>query len=339
MANKKDTAKNEKILWNQIKSGEIGTLYLFYGPEEYLKRNYTKQIEKTLLAEEFLLMNRIVLNGIANSSAVIDNCRTLPVFSDRKVVIVKNSGFFKGAKKAAGEDLIDFLKDIPEYVCLIFIEEEIDKRVKLVDLIKTKGLIVEFDYKKPDELARWVIKRLKELGCEADPKTAAMIVEYCESGMDDILNELKKLCAYTGERKIITEQDVEEVCTKSVRSRVFDLTDAIGARQTVKALSLLNDMDVLKEPMPRVMYMIIRQFRQLIQVKLLTKDGAAEAQVAAHFRVPPFIAGKLIRQARSFSMDKLERAVSTCLELDLAVKTGQLRDKAAVELLITGLST
>jgi len=339
LANKKDTAKNEKILWNQIKSGEIGTLYLFYGPEEYLKRNYAKQIEKTLLEKEFLLMNRIVLNGIADPSAIIDNCRTLPVFSDRKIVIVKNSGLFKGAKKSADNELTEFLKDIPEHVCLIFIEDEIDKRIKLVDLIKTKGLIVEFDYKKPDELATWVMRRLKELGYETEPKTAAMIVEYCESGMDHILNELKKLCAYAGDRKLITEQDVEKVCTKSVKSKVFDLTDAIGAKQTAKALALLNDMELLKEPMQRVMYMIIRHFRQLIQVKLLTGDGAGETQIAEYFRVPPFIAGKLIRQARSFSMDKLEKAISTALELDLAVKTSQLRDKAAVELIITGLST
>lgn len=365
MALKENAVDNEKLLWKQIKNNEIGSLYLFYGLEEYLKRNFTEQIEKTLLTDEFLLLNKVVLEGKTAVSTITDNCQTPPVFSDRKLVIVKNSGLFKGAKKSVdigkkssdagkkvgktgkesnsgkktGDELTEFLQSVPEHACLIFIETEIDKRLKIVDLIKTHGLMVEFDNKKPDELTSWVMKRMKDLGHEADPRTAAMIVEYCESGMDDILNEVKKLCSYAGDRIKVTESDVEKVCTKSVKSRVFDLTDAIGAKQTAKALSLLNDMDVLKEPMPKVMYMIARQFRQLVQVKLLTGDGANQAQIASHFKVPPFIAGKLLKQAQRFTMDKLERAITTGLELDLAIKTGQLKDKAAVELMITGLST
>lgn len=365
MAIKENTAENEKLLWKQIRNREIGSLYLFYGPEEYLIRNYTEQIEKTLLSKDFLLLNKVTLEGKTALSAIIDNCRTSPVFSDRKLVIVKNSGLFKGSKKAAESDmntdnvgkaekagkkakddsknkndeLSDFLQQVPKHVCLIFIEAEIDKRLKIIDLIKTNGLMVEFDYKKPNELTDWVVKRMRELGYETDTRTAAMIVEYCESGMDDILNEVKKLCAYAGDRTKVTESDVVKVCTKSVKSRVFDLTDAIGAKQTAKALSLLNDMDVLKEPMPKIMYMIARQFRQLVQVKLLLGDGANQARIASHFKIPPFIAGKLMDQARRYSMDKLEQAIATGLELDLAIKTGQLRDKAAVELMITGLST
>lgn len=355
MALKENVADNEKLLWKQIRNNEIGSLYLFYGLEGYLKRNFTEQIEKKLLTGDFILLNKVVLEGKTAASAIIDNCQTPPVFSDRKLVIVKNSGMFKGAKKSGdagkkagnagnsskktGDELTDFLQSVPEHVCLLFVETEIDKRLKIVDLIKTHGLIVGFDNKKPVELASWVMKRMKELGHEADSRTAAMIVEYCESGMDDILNEVKKLCSYAGERIKITGSDVEKVCTKSVKSRVFDLTDAIGAKQTAKALSLLNDMDVLKEPMPKVMYMIARQFRQLVQVKLLTGDGANQAQIASHFKMPPFIAGKLLKQAQSFSMDKLEKAITTGLELDLAIKTGQLRDRAAIELMITGLST
>lgn len=368
LAIKGKTADNEKLLWKQIRNREIGSLYLFYGTEEYLIRNYTEHIEKTLLSKDFILLNKVMLEGKTTPSAIIDNCRTTPVFSDRKLVIVKNSGLFKGSKKAdvsgkntvksestdkglksgkkakndnrgKNDELPDFLQQVPEHVCLIFIETEIDKRLKIVDLIKTNGLVVEFDYKKPNELTDWVAKRMKELGHETDARTAAMIVEYCESGMDDILNEIKKLCAYAGDRTKITESDVMKVCTKSVKSRVFDLTDAIGAKQTAKALSLLNDMDVLKEPMPKIMFMIARQFRQLVQVKLLVGDGANQGKIASHFKVPPFIAGKLMEQAKRYSMDKLEQAIATGLELDLAIKTGQLRDKAAVELMITSLST
>lgn len=345
-------AGNEKILWKSIKEKDIGCLYLFYGQEEYLKRNFTEQIEKAIICEGFRLLNKVVLEGKVSPSSIVDNCETAPVFSERKLVVVKNSGLFKGAKKSeeagkkgsegkrtkGSDELSDMFANMPKHACLVFLETEIDKRIKYVDLIEQYGLIVEFNFKKPDELAEWVAKRVKELGHEADPSVASMIVEYGETGMDDLYNEIKKLCAYAGDRIRITTADVARICTKSVKSRVFDLTDAISAGQCAKALSLLNDMEAMKEPMPKVMYMIARQFRQLMQVKLLVKDGATQGEIASHFKVPPFIAGKLVSQAKGFSFDKLEKAISTGLELDLSIKTGRLEDKAAVELLITGLS-
>lgn len=338
---------SEALLKKAIKDKEIGSLYLFYGPEEYLKRNYTDYIEANLLSDDFKLLNKVVLEGKASPSAIIDNCETLPVFSDKRMVIVKNSGLFKGKKKAeeadkkgkANDSLAQFLQNVPEHACLIFIETEIDKRIKYVDLIKKNGLIVEFDYRKPEELAAWVIKRVKAGNHEVDLKTAAQLVEYCEPGMDDISNEINKLCAYAGDRQKISLTDIKKVCTKSVKSRVFDLTDAIAAKQCAKALTLLNDMVVLKEPMPKVMYMIARQFRQLLQVKLLSLEGATQAEITSRLKLPPYFSGKILKQAQRFSLEKLESAISTGLELDLAIKTGKMEDKAAIELMIAGMST
>ncbi len=338
---------SEDLLKKAIKNNEIGSLYLFYGQEEYLKRNYTGYIETKLLSDELKLLNKIVLEGKTSPSAIIDNCETLPVFSERKIVVAKNSGLFKGAKKedksgrkAKTEDaLAAFLQNVPPHVCLIFIEAEIDKRIKYVDLIKKNGLIVEFNYRKPEEMVSWIMKKMRGQGFEIDTDTASKLAEYCEQGMDDVSNEIDKLFAYAGIRNRITSADIEKVCTKSVKSRVFDLTDAIAAKQCAKALTLLNDMVVLKEPMPKVMYMIARQFRQLLQVKLLSNEGAGQSEITTRLGLSPYIAGKILRQARSFSLEKLESAITTGLELDLAIKTGKLEDKAAVELMITGMST
>ncbi|MDP4114324.1 MAG: DNA polymerase III subunit delta, partial [Bacillota bacterium] len=151
--------------------------------------------------------------------------------------------------------------------------------------------------------------------------------------------EISKLCAYAGDREKITAADIRKVCTKSVKSRVFDLTDAIAAKQCGRALSLLNDMAALKEPMPKVMYMIARQFRQLLQVKLLSSEGASQSEITTKVGLSPFIAGKIMKQARSFTVEKLEAAISTGLELDIAIKTGKIEDRAAVELMIMNLSS
>ncbi|MGI6669720.1 MAG: hypothetical protein ACOX4M_10255 [Acetivibrionales bacterium] len=111
MATKDGYADNEKLLWKMIKSRNIGSLYLFYGPENYLKRNYTEQIEKTILAEDFKLLNKVTLEGKVTPAAIIDNCETLPAFSDRRLVVVKNSGLFKGTRKGSGADTAGVTED------------------------------------------------------------------------------------------------------------------------------------------------------------------------------------------------------------------------------------
>ncbi len=342
---------SEERLKQDIKNRNIGSLYLFYGPEEYLKKNYTSYIETMLLNDDLKLMNKVVLEGKVTPAAIVENCETLPVFSDRRIVIVKNSDLFKSKKKEQTDkkgkqskqnkhedELANLFQNMPGHVCLIFLEQEVDKRVKYIELIKENGLVVEFDYRRPEELAKWVIKMIRTNGHVTDISTAAQLVEYCEPDMSNLLNEIEKLCAYAGDRSEITMSDVRRVCTRSVKSRIFDLTDAIAIRQCEKALSLLNDMITLKEPMQKIMFMIARQFRQLLQVKLLLNAGAGQSEITTKLKLNPYVSGKIIKQAQRFTTEKLEAAISTSLELDIAIKTGRIKDRAAIELMIADLT-
>jgi len=335
---------SEALLRKDIKEKKIRNLYLFYGCEEYLKRNYIEYIEQNLLDEGTRLLNKVVLEDNVTVTSIVDNCETLPVFSDRRMVVVKKSGLFKG-KKAKGsakgrddDEFATFLKNVPNHVCLIFSEAEIDKRNKAVDIVKENGLIVEFEYRKPDELAAWAVKMARKQGCEMDAKTSAYLVEYCDSGMDDVLNEINKLCAYVAGRKKITQEDIERVCTRSIKSRIFDLTDAIARLQADKALAILDDMIALKEPIPRIIFMIAKQLRQMLQINLMLKEGATRDEITEKLGLNRYFAAKTINQARMFPIEKLEKAIETGLALDMAIKTGRIRDRAAVELMITHMS-
>jgi len=336
------------ILKKEIKEGKVRSLYLFYGQEEYLKRYYLDAIEGLLLKEggEFRQLNRIVLEGRADAEKIIDNCETLPVFSDRKMVIVKNSGYFKqGSKESASRkgsskdaDLLSYLQNVPGHTCLVFYEEEIDKRLKSVDAIKKNGLMVEFPYQKPADLARWVVNKFRASNIAIDPQTASMLVDNCEQGMTDIQHEIDKLVLYLGDRKKVEAADIERVCVKSVKSRIFDLTDAIAEKNGIRALEILNDMIALKEPIPRILFMIAKQFRQILQMKLLAAEGTSAGEAASKMGITPYAAGKLLKHARSFTLDELKKAMEECLALDEAVKTGKMNDRTAVELLITGFA-
>lgn len=331
------------VLKEDLKNNKLKNLYLFYGQEEFLKKYYIDSIEKDILQNDLSSLNKIVLEGKFDMQKLEDACETMPVFSERKLVLVKNSGLFKsgkdGAKQQSVKDnLLNYLKNVPSYTVLVFYEEEIDKRLKTVDAVKKNGLIVEFSFQKPAELVKWVMKVFKSYKKEIGMDVASYLIEICEQGMTEILNEVKKLVMFVGERNNITIEDIDKVCTKSVKSKIFDLTDAVAEQNLDKALSLLNDMIMIKEPLPKILFMITRQLRHVLEMKLLCKEGMSVKEASAKIGIAPFAGGKVANQAKSFSEEKLKEGIKEAFELDLAIKTGRINDRVAAELLINKLA-
>lgn len=334
------------ILKKQLKEEKLQNLFLFTGQEEYLKKYYTNAISKLIVQEDNKEFNLINLEGKAETETIISNCETLPMFSDKKLVIAKNTGLFKakkgeasesGEKKSGKDKLASYLENMPEYTCLIFLESDADKRIKLVNTIKKCGLIVEMDYQKPADLVKWVIRVFKSFNKNVDQMAASYIVENSEYSMNELLNEVDKLVNYSGCKSEISMKEVEMVCSKTIKSRIFDLTDAISEGNNSKALALLNDMATLKEPMQKVLFMIIRQIRMVYRIKLLKMQGVREDTAAKQLGLTPFVASKVMSVSRNMDINVLERAMYYSLELDEAIKTGKMTDRIAIELLIASM--
>lgn len=331
------------VLKEELKNNKLGNLYLFYGQEEYLKKYYLDSIEKAVLENDLSALNKLVLEGKFEMQKIEEACETMPVFSEKKLVLVRNSGIFKSGKEGSKQqsvkdELINYLKNVPSYTVLVFYEEEIDKRLKTVDAVKKNGLIVDFPFQKPAELVKWVTKALKSHMKEISVEDASYLIEICEQGMTEILNEVNKLVMFVGDRTRITMADIEKVCTKSVKSRIFDLTDAVAEKNLDKALKLLNDMIILREPLPKILFMITRQLRHVLEMKLLCKEGMNVKDASAKIGITPYAGGKVSSQAKSFSTQKLKEGIKEAFELDLAIKTGRINDRVAAELLINKLA-
>lgn len=332
------------VLKEELKEGVVRNLYLFYGPEEYLKKLYLKNIEEKVLTDGLKTVNKTVVEGKVDMERLTDICETLPMMSEKRLVVVKDSGLFKPKKKSGqekgrtsggGKDGLSKLVDgIPEHTCLIFYEAEIDGRLKIVDQIRKKGLVVEFSPQKPRDLVTWVVKTFKTLGKVVEPEAAAYMVDAGDLDMSSIMGEIDKTASYAGDREKITLSDVKEICSRSLRSRIFDLTDAIADRNGLLALKILNELITMKEPVPRILYMIARQFRQILEMKYIKESGAAPGQTASRLGVTPYAASKISKHAEKFEKSDLKKAIETCLELDRDIKTGRIEDRAAAEILI-----
>ena len=323
-----------KMLAEDIKNGSFKSSYLLYGEEAYLRTQYKNRL-KNALADPSDTMNfsRFEGKGI-NPAEIISLAETLPFFAERRLILIEDSGFFKNKC----DELADYLPNMPDTTCLLFVETEVDKRNRLYKAVQKYGRVTEFQLQDERTLMKWILGTLKKENKKITESTLQLFLERTGSDMENIHMELEKLLSYTIGREVITSEDVEEICTMQTTGQIFEMIRAIAEKKQRLALDLYYDLLALKEPPMRILFLIARQFNQLLLVKSLTAKGMDRASVASKAQVAPFIAGRLMTQARSFTMQQLRNAVQDCVDAEEAVKTGRMTDVRSVEILIVKYS-
>lgn len=322
-------------LKKQLKENNIGRLYLFTGPEQFLVRFYVNQMLEKLLDENTKTFNYSEYSGKVSLQAVSDAMSMFPAFAQRRVVLVKESTLFKqGAKET---DWNAFFKSLPDYLCLIFIQEEVDKRVSFYKAMKSHGLIIECNRQDESALTKWVINRFSRHRKQIDEKDAAYLVTLLDPDMTFMALELEKIAYCAGASERITRKIIDAVATRSMKSRIFDLTDAISQRQTTQALQILNDLVEQKEPIPYIMAMVGRQMGLLLRMKKMEEKKVSQADMARLLGINPYIVGKIRKQAASFTIEQLKETMRKCVEMDQASKTGRMNPRMALDLFIAEL--
>lgn len=319
-----------QTLNQDIKNRTFKPAYLLYGDEPFLVSSYKKRLREAISGDD--TMNFNYFEGKSpDVNEIISLADTMPFFSERRLIMIDGSGFFKGAP----EELVAYLSQMPETTCMIFCENEVDKRNKLYKKIKEVGYAAELGRQSSDQLMKWSAGILTQNQKKITRQVMEYFLERTGDDMENIRMELEKLICYTMGRDVITKEDVEAVGTVHVSNRIFDMVSAIVSGNTKKAMDLYEDLLTLKEPPMRILFLIARQFNQLLQVKELAAAGKDKGTIASKLKVPPFAVGKLTAQAKAFTREQILSYVKLCVESEEAVKTGRLADRLAVELLIT----
>lgn len=319
-----------QTLNQDIKNNSFKPVYLLYGEEAFLKNSYKNQMKSAITQGDTMNFNQFGGKSI-DVKELISLADTMPFFSEKRLILVEDSGFFK----TAAEELVNYLPQMPDTTCMIFVESEVDKRSKMFKKIKELGYAAEMERQDINQLARWAGTLLSREGKKVTGQTMELFLNMTGDDMENIRMELEKLISFTLGRDIITDEDVMAICTERTTNKIFDMVTSIVNRQTKRALELYEDLLTLKEPPMRIMFLIARQFNQLLQVKELMGKGMDKGGIAAKLKIPPFAAGKLMPQARTFSREQILSYVNSCVEAEEAVKTGRLTDRMAVELLLT----
>lgn len=322
-----------KTIVAHIKEGKFSPVYLLYGQEDYLRFLYRDKLREAILPPEDT-MNYSYFEGkdidLGEVESIAD---TVPFFSEQRLILIENSGLFKKQN-----DFADYLKTMPDTTKIIFVEAEVDKRNKLFKAVKKLGMVAELNGLPEKDLKVWAAAYLKKNGKNITEQNLLYFFQKVGVDMKSLENEMDKLIAYSMDETIITREMLDEVCVEQTEGKIFQMIDAIGMKDQDQALRLYYDLLEVREKPMSILFLIIRHFTILNQLKDLSRLGLAAGEVASKVGIPPFTVRKYQSQVKNFKGKEIIRNLERCAQVEQEIKTGLLLDQIGVELLIVEFS-
>ncbi len=262
----------------------------------------------------------------------------IPFLAPTRLVIVKN---LLADSEAKTQELISAAlqqKKVPATTTVVFFEyQPIDKRLKAFRELKKLATSQEFTPLSEYELAGWIKAEVKKRGGKIEAGAADKLSAFTGNDLWRVSSELDKLLAYCRGRAIAVG-DVAELVRANLDENIFHLVDAIGQNDSRQALKLLHENLALGKNEQYLLSMIAFQFKNLAQVVPFRGKNMSPDELKRELGMHPFVIRKTMDQARHFTMAKVEQIYDKLVKTDLAMKTGQIDPRTALDLLVVGLS-
>ncbi|MBQ5994787.1 MAG: DNA polymerase III subunit delta [Clostridia bacterium] len=336
----------EASLKAQLKDGKFFSSYLIYGTEAFLKQHYANLIVKKCVSPDMEGFNLRKFDAEDNVSleALIESTDTLPVFSEHCCTFMKNmplDSFYSADQKVFEK----WLAEMPETTVAVFWQDTDDvgtgknaKWKNVIKLFEKYGACLCLDKMDSSSLIKTVTGGLAKRGCNIDRAVAAYLVETVGSDLNLLLNEVEKLADYSSD-KVITKEDIDDVCTKSLEANVFDLSKGIISGNIEKALSILSVLFENKERPEMILGALCSNFIDMYRVKLCLAEGKSfdAFKDSYSYKNRAFRLNYAKRDAAKVSLDRLSHCIELLNEADMSIKGYGSDPKIILEKLIVEL--
>lgn len=320
-----------------IKENKIPNICLLYGSEDYLKRQYKKRLIEALLPNK----DSMNLNFFEKKSdragdlkslelEIISIADTLPFFSDKRVIVCENTGFFKNKTEYIGE----YLKNVPEHTYFIFLENEVSFAVKSTKAAVAQGFIEE--YNKPDtkDLRSWITGKVKSQGKTITSGALTDFINRTDISMDNMAMELIKLLSYCMDKNNITEEDVREICVTSLEEEVFEIANALSEKNKERALRAYNELYALKIEPRAILGRLNSTFLSMLNISMGYKGKMTIKEMASIFKMKEQAIEIRLRASNRFSIESLKNIIRESQDLLQKMNTGLINDRTGVEMFL-----
>jgi len=344
-------------------SGPLRPGYVLAGDETFLLDRCRAAVLKSYVPNDLSDFCRSDFDlSSASIFEILDRAQTPSLMAPFQVIFVRNVRqlYTRGAKKDEFAALDRYFRSPNPQALLIFVADfiripadirrmEMDDKNRFERLTETLGEhcgMVELARVTDEDAMRWAVTTAQEAGTKLDPDAARELADSLGADMMLIASELEKLLLYTLGRGRITLGDVETMVLAAKQRSLYELTDAISARDRARALALLhgllNSSDSGEDSAIGHLYMLARTFRQMLVIleKNVRDSRAIWQALWQGFRMPPFAADDLIRQARRYkSRRELTRALRLVARADMELRSSPPDKRLVLERLVYELAS
>ena len=347
MARKKDEqdAREQALAQfkRDLKAGDPGQFYIFFGEEAYLREYYTQQLIRKLSdgpAAEFNV-HRLTPEDFS-PEAFSDAVEAMPMMAERTLVTVDDVDLF-ALPETEREKMCSILSDLPDWCCAVFIYDTVVWKLnrqykKLADVIAKHAQLVEFAKQSERELIDWVTKHFRAEGKTISDETARYLLFLTDGSMSMLRSEIAKAASFASGPQV-RKSDIDAVVVPVLTAQSFQISDAIAKGEFEKALRILQELFAMQTEPLLILGAIGAQMRRLHYARLISGCGKGQETLMELAEIrSSYAAGLTMQAARRVSDSFCEAAVTLCLEADRAIKSSFDEPERILELLIVQLA-
>lgn len=313
-------------------------LFLFTGDETYLLRQQLTVWKQAFIAKHGDL-NLIELDVTqAGPGQMAGDILAAPFLAEKRLIFIHGlpeAPKVRQADKVSKadeereeklEELLKALPDIPESNVVVFVQPGPDRRKRFYKELTKRADVKEFKPLEGKALMDFIVHEATKYGSSISSADAEALLGLTGANLWRLNREIEKLATFAGQSPI-TREMITNLVTPNLETNIFQLTDALGAKDHRKAIRCLHATVAAGEDLHQIFYMIARQFRLLLQAN----DFAARhsrpdsAQMAARLKLHPFVAKNALNQAVGFKYEELKKAHRYLLDIDHQLKTSRIK--------------
>ncbi len=302
---------NYKEFMTELFNKKSRGIYLIDSKEEYLKETVIEQAKDLISFPDF---NYIEIKGKKTIEEIKTAMDTYPVMEDKKVLVWRNIDLSKNNIKEY-EDIcnliVEEIENLADFLTFIIISEENIFKGKFYKAIKKYGQIVEIERLNNNELVSFIGKRfvknkkkIKKTYINEIIERFSYLNKNSQIDLYEVVNTVDKIIANSDKDEVLLE-DVHDQLDQVLDLNIFNLTDSLSQRDTKTAMNTYLYMAKDIDEIFKIFYMLVRHIRNLIGIKILTRDSYNDSFMQKSLAISSFELRKDKGFIRNFSLDEL----------------------------------